>query len=222
MAPAQTYRLTGVLGGTFDPIHHGHLRSAVEMADELNLDEVLLVPAARPPHRPVPVASAYIREEMVKLAIAAEPRLHLNNCEMLRQGPSYMVDTLGEIKEACESDSGTDHALVLLLGSDAFAGLMNWNRWQQIGELAHIAVAARPGWYLDNEREQLLLPQGWGSDREELYRVENGLVIRVEVTPMQISATQIRALIHQGRSCRYLLPDSVWGYIMRKEIYKHE
>jgi len=135
----------GILGGTFDPIHFGHLRMAQELAESLGLDEVRFIPAARPPHRAQPHGAAEARAEMVRLAISGNPRFVLDTREFERDGPSYMVDTLSCLR----AEVGDDTPLCLLLGADAFLGLPTWHRWRELFQLAHVVVAHRPGVVLD-------------------------------------------------------------------------
>lgn len=132
--------MVGIVGGTFDPIHFGHLRMALELSTRLGLDEVRFIPAARPPHRGEPDASDLQRLEMVARAILAEERFVLDDREYRREGDSYMVDTL----ESLRAEMGDDVSLNLIMGSDAFLGLADWHRWQSLLELAHIVVVTRP------------------------------------------------------------------------------
>ena len=137
----QQQRMVGVVGGTFDPIHDGHLRMALEVANRLALDEVRFIPSAKPPHRDEPDATDLQRLNMVELAIMGEARFILDDREYRREGDSYMVDTL----ESLRDEMGRDVSLILILGSDAFLGLTSWHRWQRLLELTHIAVVVRPG-----------------------------------------------------------------------------
>lgn len=218
MATARAPRLTGVFGGTFDPVHFGHLRSALEMGESLGLDQVLMLPAALPPHRQLPAADAQARLEMVQLATAKAPLLRVDDRELKRSGPSYMVDTLQQLKDEC----GVGTHLVLLLGCDAFAGLSHWHRWEQILQLAHIGVATRPGWQQQGSGPAWMdaASAAWTHDPGALRSRQSGMVIRSEVTALEISATQIRALCREGRSGRYLLPDTVWDYIENNRLYR--
>ena len=132
----------GILGGTFNPIHYGHLRSALELRERLGLAEVRLVPAARPPHREQPECPVEQRADMVSLAIAGEPGLLCDRRELLREGPSYTVDSLQELR----MQLGTEQSLYLIVGADALSAIDSWHRWQEIPALAHIVALARPGW----------------------------------------------------------------------------
>lgn len=193
-----------ILGGTFDPVHIGHLCVAWE-ASELLDAEVHLLPASVPPHRPPPIASAEQRVAMLRAALAGQGRLQLDLRELERAGPSYSVDTL----EALRVEHG-DRPLVLLMGADAFAGLLTWHRWQCLFELAHLGVFARPGYPSDWPEELNAWVQGRLATPHDDWRQEPaGRVLLLDVTPLEVSATRIRSLLAQGRSPRYLLPERI-------------
>lgn len=204
----------GLFGGTFDPIHSGHLRLAEEARETLGLGGVRFIPAGTPPHRDTPQTPAEHRLAMVRLAIAGNPAFSCDDGEVRSDGRSYTVLTL----ERLRARHGA-RPLVLLLGADAFAGLAGWHRWQEIAQLAHIAVATRPGHATD-------APPGATGLRIErdpalLHAAPAGAIVRFDMTPLAISATEIRALLHDGRSPRYLLPDSVVDYIAGHSLYGH-
>jgi len=190
-----------IFGGTFDPIHLGHLCVAWE-ASELLDAEVLVMPSGIPPHRPPPIASAQQRVAMLRVALRGQSRLTLDARELTRSGPSYTVDTMIELR----AEQG-ERPLVLLLGTDAFAGLPGWHGWQRLFKLAHIGVLSRPG-------EQAVLPDALQreiSDRRvdgpaQLRMLPAGKLIELSVTPMEISSTRIRELIAAGREPCYQLP----------------
>ncbi len=205
----------GVFGGTFDPIHFGHLRLAEEMADALGLDRVLFIPAGQPPHRGTPRIAAIHRLEMVRRAIAGNPRFEADAREVLRPQPSYTVDTL----TALRAELGDAQPLWLLLGADAFLDLPSWHDWRRLFELANIAVAARPG-------AQLLQPGaimepllGEVSPRLATGDRPAGSVLLRQMTPLDISATAIRDALARRGSARYLLPDAVLDYIHEHQLY---
>ena len=210
-------RPIGVLGGTFDPVHFGHLRPALELLETLDLAEVRLIPCGQPPHRKPPRATAAARLAMLELAVANQPGLRVDPRELERPGPSYMVDTLASLR----AEFGTT-PLYLLLGSDAFLGLPDWHRWQELPQLAHLVVMHRPGWALDDD---LAAPLAQLVDTRRVYEAAAlaaqpaGNILLVPVTPLDISATAIRALIGAGRSPRYLLLDTVWEYIRAHGLY---
>ncbi|WP_127477933.1 nicotinate-nucleotide adenylyltransferase [Sulfurivermis fontis] len=206
----------GILGGTFDPVHFGHLRAALEMLEVLGLAEVRLLPCGQPPHREPPRASATERLAMLELALAGQPGLRVDRRELERSGPSYMVDTLASLR----AELGTA-PLCLLLGSDAFLGLPQWHRWRELPRLAHLVVLHRPGWTLDAvpaPLAEMLAAQRISAAAELMRRPAGGILLQ-PVTPLDISATAIRAQIAAGRSPRYLLPDAVWDYIRRRNLY---
>ncbi len=190
-----------IFGGTFDPIHLGHLCVAWEASELLDAD-VLMMPSGIPPHRAPPVASAPQRLALLEVALRDQSRLILDARELARSGPSYTVDTLAELR----AEHG-ERALVLLVGADAFAGLPSWHDWRRLFELAHIGVLSRPG-------EQAALPQElqqeigsrWVDAAAALQFAPAGRVLALAVTPLQISATRIRQLLAAGREPRYQLP----------------
>ncbi len=209
----------GVLGGTFDPVHHGHLRLAEEAADALALERVLLVPAALPNLRDRPRTEAAHRLEMVRLAAAGNPRLAVDGRELGRQGTSYTVDTLSELR----AELGPQRALVLILGADAFLRLPAWSRWLQLFDLAHVAVASRPGHALDEALAgSPLLQAEWSARLAEASacaQLPAGAIVRVSIPLLQISATDLRARMSRGASVRYLLPLPVLDYIAAHHLY---
>lgn len=190
-----------LFGGTFDPVHLGHLSVAWE-ASELLDAEVRLMPAHVPPHRHAPTASAAQRVAMLKAALRGQQRLTLDTRELRREGPSYTIDTLRELRQ----EQG-ERPLVLLLGADAFANLPSWQSWRELFDYAHIGVLNRPGidaaWSVELAVE--ILPRRV-SDVEWLQQLPAGKVIELAVTPLEISATRVRELLAEGRDPRYLLP----------------
>jgi nicotinate-nucleotide adenylyltransferase len=207
--------LIGVLGGTFDPVHHGHLRLALEMREALELDQVLLVPAARPPHRSPPVAPATERLAMLLAAVEGVPGLRVDERELDRSGPSYTVDTLRSLRS-----ERPGWALCLLLGMDAFAGLHTWSRWAELPRLAHLGIARRPG-SQEPELPELarLLTQARVAQPAGLRRGFAGGVAVADVPALDISSTRIRGLLAAGRDPRYLLPAPVLELITRRGLY---
>ena len=210
----------GILGGTFDPIHFGHLRLAEELAQQLELAEVRFIPSGRPWHRDAPGATPEQRLEMVRLAIAGNPRFRLDGCEVSSAAPGYTVEILSKLRQ----ELGADRPLCLLVGADAFLGLATWHRWQALFELAHIAVAQRPGFPLLLEHMEDTLRTAvegrMSSDPQQLQTTSCGKVLACPITPLDISATRIRAAIKAGKSPRYLLPDAVVDYIQTNHLYR--
>jgi nicotinate-nucleotide adenylyltransferase len=215
--------MIGVFGGTFDPIHLGHLRTALELYETLRLKEVRLLPCAIPPHREQPVASAEQRLAMVRLAVKGQPGLLVDDRELYREGPSYTVYTLRSLREEFPHQP-----LCLILGADAFLGLDTWHCWQDIPELAHLVVVHRPGWELPHSKNQssavsenltTLLTERRVQDASQLARQSAGNILFCTVTQMDISSSGVRYLVSSGRSPRYLLPDDVLDYITKEAIY---
>lgn len=200
-------RPLALFGGTFDPIHNAHLRVAWEAAEFLDA-EVRLVPANVPPHREQPAASAMQRAALVRAALAGQDRLALDTRELRREGPSYTVDTLLELR----AEFGEERSLVLLVGADAFAGLPQWHRWKELFELAHIGVLTRPGHdgALPTELRTKIASRRC-TDVRFVREAPAGRVIAIPVTPLDISATQVRTLLAAGREPRYLMPDSLFA-----------
>lgn len=209
--------MIGLFGGTFDPVHFGHLRPALDVMEFLSLDELRFFPAHRPPLRGEPAVTSTQRAEMVKLAISKQPGFVLDTSELDREGPSYTVDTLQLLREK----SGKKMPLVLLLGSDAFSKLPLWYEWKKLTELAHIAVMMRPDVALDESD----FPDGWLYERltdttDKLNIKPAGRIITVPVTQLAISATDIRQRSAAGRSIRYLTPAPVCDYIQEYALYQ--
>ncbi|MEP5765053.1 MAG: nicotinate-nucleotide adenylyltransferase [Halieaceae bacterium] len=206
----------GLLGGTFNPVHFGHLRSALELREQLGLGQVRLIPAAVPPHRELPSCGAELRAEMVELAVASEPGLACDRRELGREGPSYTVDTLLELRE----ELGPEQSLCLIVGTDAIIAIDSWHRWRELIELAHIVVVARPGWALPDAGEVAnWLARHLTEDPSSLQHSPSGKLVLQQLRQLPISATEIRQLIADGRSPRYLIPDAVWERICTTGAY---
>jgi nicotinate-nucleotide adenylyltransferase len=206
-----------MLGGTFDPIHIGHLRSALELRERLGFEQVRLVPCHRPPHRSEPGASAPQRLRMLELALAGDSALCADARELRRPGPSYTFDTLGELR----AELGAQCSLSLIMGADAFAGLDTWHRWRELPQLAHIVVMARPDCPLPARGPVAELLQALRAESAVLHEKTCGAIVPVALTPLPISATAIRALLREGKSPRYLLPDAVLSFIGENALYQN-
>lgn len=205
-----------LLGGTFNPIHIGHLRGAIELREMLGFARVVLVPAAMPPLKEAPDVGAVQRADMVELALAGVPGLEIDRRELERSGPSYTVDTL----QAWRSEIGPDCSLTFILGMDSLAQLDRWHRWQQLTELANVAVMTRPGCDLPDNAAVTAWFRRHQCDPKELRRRAFGGVARVEQTPLAVSSTAIRAARRQGKDARFLLPDAVMEYILTHDLYR--
>lgn len=210
----------GILGGTFDPVHFGHLRPALELLEGLELDAIRLIPCGIPPHRQVPIAGAEQRLAMLRLAVEGVEGLEVDERELKRAGPSYMVDTLLSLREEVG-----EQPLCLILGLDAFLGLDSWHQWERILDLCHLVVAHRPGWTLHEGISgpiQQLLNRRQIRDREGICREKAGMILFQAVTQLDISATSIRNRLAQGQQVRYLLPDPVLEYIEQQGLYQEK
>ena len=206
----------GILGGTFNPVHYGHLRSALELVERLQLQQLRLMPCAVPPHREAPTCSAAHRVAMVELAVAGEPRLACDARELQRSGKSYTIDSLVEMR----SELAADCSLCLVMGCDAVLGITQWHRWQELLDWAHIVVIARPGWDLPHTGVVAKWLENHRLDAAEALRLRpaGGIIIE-ELRPLAISSTEIRELLGAGKSARYLLPEPVLDYIQTYKLY---
>lgn len=211
----QLQQAMGILGGTFDPIHFGHLRTALELHQDLDLAEVRLIPCYQPVHRKSPIASPEDRLAMVASAIQDEPALKVDEGEIQRKGPSYMIDTLETLREKYP-----DTPLCLIMGIDAFLGFPSWHRFENILTLAHLIVAHRPQYHLPHTGTVAeLLKQRLKQNSVALHESLAGNIILHPVTSLEISATDIRKQIALGKNPRYLLPDRVYKYIQEHGVY---
>lgn len=210
----------GIFGGTFDPVHYGHLRLAEEALAHLGLGGVRWIPAGQPPHRGVPQVSAAQRLAMVLRSTAGNARFSVDAAEVEAAAPSYTVHTL----ERLRGELGPDQPIVLLVGADAFAGLTSWHRWRDLFALAHLGVSHRPGFPIEiaslphelaTEFADRRLP-----DPGALRAAPAGGIATFAMTQLAISATQIRKLLANGASARYLLPDAVLDYIDSHHLYR--
>lgn len=204
-----------VFGGTFDPVHFGHLRPAVEVGEALGLDRVHMLPSAQPPHRDTPSAAPEHRLAMLELAIAGEPLLCADDRELKRDGPSYMVDTLESLRE-----EHPDSPIVLVVGQDAANELDGWHRWRDLFELAHMAIMRRPGQSADYDAALATAIQARQAPAARaLLGQPAGMTFTLPVSQLDISATAIRGLVRAGRSIAYLTPPAVAEYIARHGLY---
>jgi len=207
----------GILGGTFDPVHAAHLRIAQLALDVLRLARVLWIPTGRPGYRDAPVASAADRLAMLRLALKGEPRYVIDARELQAEASGYTVDTLAALR----TELGADRPLVLLMGDDQFAKLETWHRWKDLFELAHVAVFARPGGSIAPggavEAELVARDTGAGGRWRERPA---GAVIRVELPPLDISATALRERIDREADVSAWVPAAVIDYIARHRLYR--
>jgi nicotinate-nucleotide adenylyltransferase len=213
----------GILGGTFDPIHNGHLRIAQEALEQCDLAQVRIVPSGTPPHRPAPQADAKMRWEMVRLALNGHPDFLVDVHEVFRTDPCYTVDTLAALR----AELGVEQPLCLILGGDAFLQLHTWHEWKSLFELAHIVVLQRAGSLplgnamtsadpaLQSEYRARLAPGA-----KALHDAPSGAIFVADMPALEISSTDIRRRCAEGKSVRYLLPDVVANYITTNSLYR--
>lgn len=209
--------MIGVFGGTFDPVHYGHLRTAWEIQQALGLSQVRMIPCAVPPHRGEPVASGAQRLLMLQMALEDSPGFIADERELLRGGPSYMVDTLQSLREELGRQP-----MCLILGQDAFNGIDRWHKWQRLIDLAHIVVMQRPGSKLPSMGAVADLMAACGTDdAADLSASSAGRVYLQPVTQLDIAATQLRAAMRTDGSeaLRFLVPDVVRHYIAEHGLY---
>ncbi len=208
-------RNIGILGGTFDPVHFGHLRTALAAQQDFGLDEVRLVPCHHPVHKDEPIAPAQDRIAMLHRATKPEKKLVVDNRECMRPGPSYMTDTLASLRTEYPDDR-----FFLLLGADAYNNLDQWKDWKTLLEFAHIIVITRPGWEINPSvviRDYC--EQRSVADFSELYHSLSGKVLAYSFFPLMIASSEIRDLLQAKKSVRYLLPNKVIKYIKKHKLY---
>lgn len=203
----------GLFGGTFDPVHFGHLRPALELRDSLQLDVVRLLPCHLPAHREQPGATSAQRIAMLELAVADTQGLVVDDREAQRDTWSYTVDTLTAFRlEYPEAE------LVFFLGMDAFSRFTTWHQYDLILTLAHLVVIDRPGASVDGDEERLLMSRQVSALSD--VSTPAGAIILQQVSQSDISATRIRALVADGRDIRFLLPEVVRDYIIEHKLYR--
>lgn len=216
--PESPQTLHAFFGGTFDPIHYGHLRPVEALAKEVGLNQVTLLPNHVPPHRPQPEANAQQRVKMVALAIADNPLFTVDDRELHRTSPSYTIDTLETIRK----ERGAALPLAFIIGQDSLLTLHKWHRWQALLDVCHLLVLARPGYHqqMDTPELQHWLEQHRVSDATQLSLRPQGSIYLADTPLLEISATEIRQRRHQGISCDDLLPRSVQRYIELQGLYR--
>ncbi|NCO20092.1 MAG: nicotinate-nucleotide adenylyltransferase [Gammaproteobacteria bacterium] len=205
-----------IFGGTFDPVHYGHLRAAAEVSEQLGVDDFRLLPAGRPPHRDATWAAPRHRMAMLELALAPHADLSVDEREIQRRGPSYMSDTLAGLRE-----QAGELPVMLCLGQDAANDLDKWHQWHRLLDYAHLVVMTRP----DAEPKYSATLAGYLEDRwvdspEGLMNTAAGRVCNVNVSRLAISSTDIRRQLAAGRNPRFLLPSTVLAYILKHGLYR--
>lgn len=208
--------MIGIFGGTFDPIHFGHLRTALDVMQAVGLDEIRFIPLHGPVHRDQPEAPAELRLEMVRLATRQQQGFVVDDREIRRAGDSYTVETLATLRR-----ERPDRSLCLLLGMDAFNGFADWHRPHEILRLSHLIVMQRPGEQGPTDpRVEALLQSSGVSTPQELDAKPHGSVLVHRVTQLDISASRIRSLLAQGLTPRFLLPEAVLQLIEKNKLYQ--
>jgi len=203
--------MIGILGGSFDPIHYGHLRTALDVQQTLELEEIRLIPLRDPPHRGDLHCNAETRLEMVRTAVADEPLFRVDDREVRRTGKSFTLDTLLSLR----AELGEQQSICLLMGTDAFRGFPGWYKPSEILKQAHLVIMQRPG-----ERTPEIYLDRTTTSAEALKRSAAGRIMLLPVTQLEISATRIRAMLRAGLTPRYLLPDSVLAFIEQQALYR--
>ncbi|WP_459176203.1 nicotinate-nucleotide adenylyltransferase [Ewingella americana] len=209
--------LLALFGGTFDPIHYGHLRPVEKLAKETELKQVILVPNNVPPHRPQPEASALQRLKMVELAIEGNPLFTIDSRELSVQKPSYTIETL----ETLRKEHGAQRPLAFIIGQDSLLSLYKWHRWEELLNFCHLLVMARPGYAERLDTPEL---QGWYNrhrvtEPSKLQQQAHGYIYQANTPLLDISATEIRQRRHEGKSCANLVPAAVEHYIDSQGLY---
>jgi len=211
----QSKRAVGILGGTFDPIHFGHLRLALELFQAFDLDHIRIIPCYQPVHRKQPIASPEDRMAMTRRAVASESALKADETEIKRKEPSYTIDTLLDFRK-----KAPQVPFCILIGIDAFLGFTSWHRWQDILDNAHLIVAHRPNYHLPHTGiVAKLLRERHSDDATIIHKKIHGCILLHPITSLEISATDIRKQIAMGKNPRYLLPDNVYEYIKKRGTY---
>lgn len=209
-------RIIGFIGGTFDPVHHGHLRCALEIKELLALDEMRLIPCGDPYHRTADCSPAAVRVHLLEAALAGQQLLKLDKRELARAGPSYSYDTLLSLR----AELGAQTSLCMVVGSDAYQELDRWHRWEELLDLGHLLVVERPGWQPVERSVLKALRARCEIDSAELLRSRPaGAILFLSLPLLDISSTRIRALIAAGRSPDYLLPEPTWQLIRQLHLY---
>ena len=208
---------TVVMGGTFDPIHHGHLRSAVDILDFFRFKTLRMVPCFQPVHKDQPSVTPEQRLQMVELGIQADIRLEVDPREILREGPSYTKDTLQELR----NELGEEEPIIMVVGMDSFLSLPTWAEWRSLLSVAHILVISRPGWEPDFIS---VLEEFYEKHRAqniaELQCAPAGKIWMESFTPLAISSSQVRKLCRENASIAYLVPETIQRFIEAHSLYK--
>ncbi|MEE9551742.1 MAG: nicotinate-nucleotide adenylyltransferase [Gammaproteobacteria bacterium] len=206
----------GILGGTFDPIHNGHLRLAIESYEQLDLEEVRLIPLNIPPHRNTPHASPEQRLEMMEIALHKLSGLVIDDCELHREGPSYTIDTVSVAR-----DKVGDTPICLLMGMDAFNTISSWHRWEELLDQVHIVIADRPADDIAKDPNiTVFLNRHHVDDISKLHKAPAGNIFKIDIPMLDISASKIKNIISSDKDASYLLPGNVLDFIKTNNLYQ--
>ncbi|MCS3432132.1 nicotinate-nucleotide adenylyltransferase [Klebsiella sp. BIGb0407] len=210
--------LQAIYGGTFDPIHYGHLFPVTALAKEVSLHQVIIMPNNVPPHRPQPRASSIQRKQMVELAIADNPLFTLDCRELERSTPSWTVETLEQIR----AEKGHNQPLAFIIGQDSLVSLPRWHRWEDLLSLCHLLVCQRPGYPLtmDTPELQQWLEQHCTDSVDDLHQQPAGKIFMAPTPMYDISATAIRQRLESGLDCDDLVPAAVLDFIRQQDLYR--
>ncbi|MTC36349.1 nicotinate-nucleotide adenylyltransferase [Providencia alcalifaciens] len=215
---AKPQGLQALFGGTFDPIHYGHLRPVEALAKQVGLQKVILLPNHVPPHRPQPEASPAQRLEMVKLAIQDNPLFSVDTRELRRDTPSFTLETLSELRQ----ELGEQQPLAFIIGQDSLLSINTWHGWTQLLDKCHLLVCARPGYatHFDDPDMQQWLQQHQVTEPQILSETPSGSIFIGDTPLVNISATEIREQLGLGLACDDLLPRAVYHYIQQQNLYQ--
>ncbi len=202
----------GLFGGTFNPIHYGHLRGAEEVREFFNLDRIIFIPAGNPPLKSSDIADSLHRFKMTEIAILGNPYFEISDYEVKNEGPSYSIKTIAYFKKLYES-----HTLFFIMGVDSFLELRLWHKHWELLKMIDFIVMSRPGFNNFEESEFIAC-----KEKDGCYRIKNSekRVFYLEILPCAISSSQLRELIRRGKSIRYLVPDRLMEYIKENQLYR--
>ena len=218
--PGPVYRdrsVLGIFGGTFDPVHFGHIKLTLALLEHFDFEQIRFIPCQQPPHKQAVCVDAAHRWQMLNLVTHSSPKLVVDDRELKRSGPSYMIDTLKEFREETRAAC----ALVLILGVDAFLNFCTWHKYDEILSICHIMLLRRPGYRLAGQGCEYGLYREHGTDEiMAVCQASGGYIYLSDEEEIEISSTAIRQCIAEGRQPRYLLPGNVWDYIRRHDLYR--
>ncbi|MBQ0211912.1 nicotinate-nucleotide adenylyltransferase [Proteus vulgaris] len=205
-------------GGTFDPIHYGHLRPVEALSGLIGLKEVVWLPNNIPPHRPQPEASSQQRLDMVRLALEPYSSFKVDTRELEKLTPSYTIETLRDFRQ----EIGNKQPLAFIIGQDSLLSINTWHQWEKLLDICHLLVCARPGYqtHFESPQMQEWLKKHQTNQQEDIHYLPSGKIFLADTPLYNISATDIRARHKAGIDCHDLLPSSVEDYIRQQQLYK--